>query len=345
MPKSLNKNWLKLKKTKKSSLLAEHSAAVQAIDDAVRSASTIMVAAHARPDGDALGSVLSLYHCLRELGKDVTVYIPDPAPDFFAFLPGLTAITHTKPDTSAFDLLIITDCTSAARANLTEEIAAHPNSINIDHHHGNAQEGTINVVVPEAAATTYILFELFQSLNWPITKDVATSLLTGIFTDTGSFMHDSVTPELLEIAAILMNKGARLSHIAHETYQKKELPGLKIWGRVLSGITIDSKIGAAVSIVTQQDLEECKATLDDLEGVVSMINTLPDTKFAMLLVQMEPGMIKGSLRSEPHKGVDVSKLAKKLGGGGHKLASGFEIEGDIVRQSDTWRVVPPTHTT
>ncbi|MEX0649542.1 MAG: bifunctional oligoribonuclease/PAP phosphatase NrnA [Candidatus Andersenbacteria bacterium] len=344
MRKPLNKNWLSLKKTPKSNLLASHSAVVQNIATAVSGAQSVLVAAHARPDGDALGSTLALFHTLSEQGKQVTMYIPDPAPDFFAFLPSIEQITHVKPDTSAFDVFFIVDCTSAARAQLAEEVAAHPNVINIDHHRGNAEEGIINLIVPEAAATTYILFELFQSLGWPINKDVATSLLTGIFTDTGSFMHDSVTPDLLEIAAFLMKKGARLSHIAHETYQKKELPGLKIWGRVLSGITIDSKTETAVSVVTQQDLKECNATIDDLEGVVSMINTLPDTKLAMLLVQLGPGMIKGSLRSEPHKGVDVSKLAKRLGGGGHTLAAGFEIEGDIVRENDTWRVIPPAST-
>lgn len=337
MHKPLNKNWLSLKKTK-SKLLAQHEEAVRNIGEAVHHAHTILVAAHERPDGDALGSVLALYHSLKEQGKEVVAYIPDPAPDFFSFLPSIQHLTTVKPKTDSFDALIIADCTSVSRAHLADEVANHPNVIVIDHHRGNAEEGKHNLVVPEAAATAYILFELFQTLDWPITKDTATALLTGIFTDTGSFMHDSVTPELLEIAAFLMNKGARLSHIAHETYQKKELPTLKIWGRVLSNITIDTKTGAAISIITQEDLRECNATNDDLEGVVSMINTLPDTKFAMLLVQLEPGKVKGSLRSEPHKGVDVSKIAKRLGGGGHTLAAGFEIEGDIVREDNTWRV-------
>src|SRR5581483_9188324 len=115
-------------------------------------------------------------------------------------------------------------------------------------------------------------------------------------------------------ASDLMSKGARLSHIAHETYQKKDLPGLRIWGRALSRILTSKKTGAAVSIITPQDLEECGATLDDLSGVVSMLNTLPDSTFAMVLCEYEPGKIKGSLRSEPHKHVDVSLIAKRLGG-------------------------------
>jgi phosphoesterase RecJ-like protein len=138
-----------------------------------------------------------------------------------------------------------------------------------------------------------------------------------------------------------MGKGARLSHIAHETYQKKNLPSLCIWGRALSRILIQEGSTAAVSLITPEDMKECGAGLDDLAGVVSMLNTLPHTKFAMLLVEYEPGKIKGSLRSEPHKMVDVSKIAKRLGGGGHKLASGFEVEGRIVQQEGKWRIVAP----
>jgi phosphoesterase RecJ-like protein len=89
-------------------------------------------------------------------------------------------------------------------------------------------------------------------------------------------------------------------------------------------------------------MQECGATLEDLSGVVNMLNTLPDTTFALLLAEYEPGVIKGSLRSEPHKNVDVSAIAKRLGGGGHKLAAGFEIRGHLIQRHGTWRVVPAT---
>ena len=309
---------------------------------ALHESNRILIGTHEHPDGDALGSSLALYHVLKNLGKDVTVYTPDPAPDFFAFLPGFDQITSTKPDTTQFDAIVLLDCTQLYRAHLEQEVLAHNRTVVIDHHHGNLGQATYNLVIPEAAATSYILFAFFQATNMEITKDVATSLLTGIFTDTGSFMHDSVTPELLEISSYLMNKGARLSHIAHETYQRKDLPGLKIWGRALSRILINETTGASVSVITLKDLEECGATLDDLDGVVNMLNTLPNTRFALLLTEYEPGSVKGSLRSEPHKGVDVSKIAKMLGGGGHKLASGFEVKGHIVQKNGTWRIEPAT---
>lgn len=303
-------------------------------------AKRVLVGTHEHPDGDALGSTLAFMHGLRVQGKEVVGFIPDEPPEFFAFLPGLRELTVLKPDVSTFDLVLVLDYTQLYRTHMEEEVLAHPNTICIDHHYDNLKQANLNLVVPEAAATAQIVYELFKEAGIEITPDIATCLLTGIFTDTGSFMHDSVTPDILDIASDLMNKGARLSHIAHETYQRKDLSGLKIWGRALSRIFTDEETGASVSLITLTDLEECEATLDDLSGVVNMLNTLPNTKYAMLLVEYEPGKIKGSLRSEPHKGVDVSQIAKRLGGGGHKLASGFEVNGRIVEQDGMWRILP-----
>lgn len=334
----LKKNWLSSNKTTR--LLDSHPTEVADIIRAVKNSKRVLLGTHEHPDGDALGSVLSLYHLLTDMGKEVTAYIPDAPAPFFVFLPGFDHLTTTKPNVADFDTVILLDYTQLYRTHLEEGVKNHNNVIAIDHHHDNRKEVQINLVVPQAAATTQILFELFQTANWDIGADIATCLLTGIFTDTGSFMHDSVTPEILEIASLLMNKGARLAHIAHETYQRKDLPALRAWGIALSRIMTNKSTGASVSILTYEDLQECGATLEDLSGVVNMLNTLPDTKFAMLLVEYEPGIIKGSLRSEPHKNVDVSELAKKLGGGGHKLASGFEVKGHFVQKDGVWRVVP-----
>lgn len=340
MPNALKKNLLKSKKT--NPLLNKYEEDVSAIIEAVGASKRVLLGTHEHPDGDALGSTLALYHLLTKQGKEVVAYIPDEAAPLFAFLPNLDILTTTKPDVASFDTVILLDYTQLYRTHLEDEVKEHPNVLSIDHHHDNQSDVRVNLVVPEAAATAHILYELFEYAQWDIDKDIATCLLTGIFTDTGSFMHDSVTPNILEIASALMSKGARLAHIAHETYQKKDLSALRIWGVALSRILISEKTGAAVSIVTYKDLQECNASLDDMPGIVNMLNTLPNTKFAMLLVEFEPGKIKGSLRSEPQKGVDVSKIAKRLGGGGHVLASGFEVEGTFKQDGDTWRVIPNT---
>lgn len=321
-------------------LLEPYQETVHEIVTTLATAKRVLIGTHEHPDGDALGSSLAVLHALESRGIRANVYIPDPAADFFEFLPGYDRLTTIKPDMSQYDTVILLDYTQLPRTHIEQEVLAMDRVITVDHHYDNTKKTSINLVVPEASATAHILFPLFLALDIPITPDIATCLLTGIFTDTGSFMHDSVTPDILQISSYLMQKGARLSHIAHETYQKKDLSGLRIWGRALSRILVSEKTGASVAIITKEDLDQCGATLDDLSGVVSMLNALPETSFAMLLVEYEPGKIKGSLRSEPHKGIDVSKIAKRLGGGGHKLASGFEIAGHLALQDGKWRVLP-----
>lgn len=345
--KRFSASWTNLVKrredwTGQSRLLGNFDLAVHDIHMSLKMAKSILIGTHEHPDGDALGSALALLHVLRLQGKEVVAFAPDPAPDMFKFLPGIEQIVYgVPPDLSLFDVVVLLDSTTTERAHLGGLIESHPLTICIDHHVHDTYQCKLNLIVPEAAATAHILTEFFNKTNTPITKDVATCLLTGIFTDTGSFMHDSTSPDILKLAASLMGKGARLSHIAHETYQKKELPGLKIWGRALSRIMMNEKTGATVSIITANDLVECGATLDDLSGVVNMLNTLPETKFALLLTEYENGKIKGSLRSEPHKGVDVSAIAKKFGGGGHKLAAGFEVVGHLIESDGQWRVIAP----
>lgn len=306
----------------------------------LRESRRVLLGTHEHPDGDAVGSVLALAHALRLQGKEVVGYLPDPAPEYLHFLPGYDELTTTKPNAATYDTVVLVDYTQLYRTHLEDEARVHPNTICIDHHFDNKGEAGLNLIRGEAAATAHILYELFVAHNVPLTRDIATSLLTGIFTDTGSFMHDSVTPKILDIASELMNKGARLSHIAHETYQKKDLPGLRIWGRALSRVMVNERTGAGVSVITHRDLAECNATRDDLAGVVNMLNTLPGIRFALLLTEFEPGKIKGSLRSEPHKEMNVSTLAGQLGGGGHKLASGFEVTGHIVQKDGQWRIAP-----
>lgn len=325
-----------------TALLLKHEQAVRDIYAILRGAQSVLLVTHEHPDGDAVGSSLAMLHMLRALGTRVEAFVPDAPPEQFSFLPGIRMLTCVQPAVGTFSAVVVLDATYFARTHLAQELAAHAQTLTIDHHYDNRREAGINLIVPEAAATAHILAAFFAVTNTPLTKDMATCLLTGIFTDTGSFMHDSTTPDILKLAAHLMSKGARLAHIAHHTYQKKELGGLRIWGRALSRVMHSRQTGAAISVITLQDLAECGATLEDLSGVVNMLNTLPDTKFALLLTEYQPGRIKGSLRSEPHKGIDVSVIAKNLGGGGHKLAAGFEVPGHIVHHQGQWRVTGST---
>ena len=131
----------------------------------MRGAQKILRGTHQHPDGDALGSVLALMHALRLQGKQVVAYVPDPAPDFFSFLPGIEELTYEKPDASEFDLIMVLDYTLLYRTHLEDEVLKHPKTICIDHHPDNPKQADINIVVPEAAATAQILFDFFEVME------------------------------------------------------------------------------------------------------------------------------------------------------------------------------------
>lgn len=299
----------------------------------------ILVTTHQHPDGDAVGSVLAVARALRQTGKDVIAHTPDAVPTFLRFLPDVETITHTAPPLADVDLVIALDHSQIHRTGMGSDILdGKAPVLTIDHHATSDRVGSLVVVIPDAAATCEILTDLLRALPLPIDSGTATCLLTGIITDTGSFQHANTSPAVLATSSFLLERGANLRAIVQATFQGRSLPALRIMGRALERIQTNAATGAAVSIITQRDLEECGATLDDLSGVVNMLNSIPEANFSLLLTEYERGKVKGSLRSEPERRVDVSKIAARFGGGGHALASGFEVAGTLVRDEGGWRI-------
>lgn len=299
----------------------------------------ILITTHRHPDGDAVGSVLALSRALRQTGKDVTAHTPNAIPTFLRFLTDAGTITHGEPDVSAFDLVIALDHTELARTGLDRQLREGVVPVvTVDHHLTADRVGSIVFVLPEAAATCDILADLLPLLGLPVDSETATCLLTGIVTDTGSFQHPNTSPDVLRITSRLLERGGNLRAIVVAAFHGRSLPALKIMGLALQRIETHPDTGAAVSVITHRDLEECGATLDDLSGVVNMLNSIPESNFSLLLTEYEHGKVKGSLRSEPERQVDVSKIAARFGGGGHALASGFEVAGTLVHEPTGWRI-------
>jgi phosphoesterase RecJ-like protein len=299
----------------------------------------ILIITHRNPDGDAIGSLLALYLSLIKLGKNPKPFCVDPIPSNFLFLPESLKVVN-QFNIENFDMIIVLDCASSSQTGLLDKEKEVLNSnlplINIDHHISNPYFGTVNIVNPKAAACAQILYFLIPELKIKINKYIATCLLTGLYTDTGSFMHDNTTSEVLNLASQLLILGGRFNKIS-SNIKLKTVPALKLWGRALSRIQKDRDLGIVISIITQKDLQECQACYDDLSGVVALINTIPNTSAALLLSEREGGEIKGSLRSEAG-GLDVSKVAAIFGGGGHPRASGFCLKGRLKKEKDGWKI-------
>lgn len=317
--------------------------------DLLAASRNILATTHRHPDGDAIGSLLGTTRVLQAAGptssrrsggeKTVTAHTPDAPPDFLRFLPGFSDITQDPGPVADYDLVIALDHSELSRTGLEGELLRGTVPvIAVDHHATFDRRATVAFAEPSASATCELLFELFQALRLPVDADAATCLLTGLVTDTGSFQHANTSPAVFATAASLLSAGADFRAVIAGIFGSRPLPALRVMGRALERLQANEATGAAISFVTHEDLKECGATADDLTGVVSLLNTIPEARFALLLTEYERGKLKGSLRSEPEKAVDVAAIARRFGGGGHTLASGFEVAGRLVRDEHGWRI-------
>ncbi|HBP01539.1 MAG: MgpA protein [Candidatus Moranbacteria bacterium GW2011_GWE1_49_15] len=298
----------------------------------------ILLVAHSNPDGDTAGSVLALREYAQNLGKQADVVCED---DFPAFLESLTQERFEKPEQiriESYDAII--GCDSVERG-FDKIIKGAPETVVtavLDHHPDITIGADIRILDPQKSSVCEIIYDFFTATGVEITRKMATYLMLGILSDTGNFQHANTTTKVMEISSELMKKGASFSKIIESTFSNKKISTLKLWGIAFEKAKINEKSGMIATVLTKQDIEQCNASTEDIGQVASILNTVPGTRFSLILSEREGGQVKGSLRSEEYKGVDVSEIAHKFGGGGHKLASGFTVKGKIVETRDGWKI-------
>lgn len=311
---------------------------LQAIKTALQQAETILLIPHKNPDGDTIGSAFGLYHTLIQMGKKPTVACADEPPPVFRYIPGIETMQKGVSHID-YDLVIILDAGATHLTGVNEEYPQlfdkSRDVINIDHHPTNDFYGKYNVVVPTAAATTMIIYQMLADMDLPLNRNAATALLTGIYTDTGSFMHSNTDSETLRMAARLLAKGANLRSISKDIFNTTKISTMRLWGRVLKN-TYQTPEGITMSVVTQKDFEECGAGYDEMTGAVDYVNAVPNASYSVILAEKK-GAVKGSLRTLSDH-VDVSAIASGYGGGGHAKAAGFTIKGRLEKEI-RWKVV------
>ena len=234
----------------------------------------------------------------------------------------------------SFDLVVCPDVASLEQLGdifeKNPEIFQKTPIIVFDHHASNTGFGTANIIDPKAASTTEIIFESLPEIlgeNWEekISPDVATLLLTGIITDTGSFQNPNTTPRSFEVAADLIDFGARQQEIIRHIFKTKSLETLKLWGRVLSKIQTDPISRLVWSTVSKEDLEETNSESSDTEGIIDeLLSTAPGAEIVILIKQREDGIVSGSIRTSSPT-ISAARFAAEFGGGGHNQAAGFKI--------------------
>lgn len=310
------------------------------LKQAFEQAKTVLLIDPVGIDGDSIGAHLAWRLALEQANKKVLHFCLSELPPKYSFLPGHQYITRELPDFQDIDVAILCDQGDYMHG-LKEKfdlLKSQATVINIDHHFSNAGIGHINIVIPEATSSTQVTFHLMQMLGIHITPDIATCLLNGIYTDTGSFQHSNTTPEVLSLASYLLKRGANFRAIVHNNFHSMPVNKLKIWGRVLERVHLSEK-QVSVSGVTQKDFNETQTGPDALEGVVDFMTGIPQSKFSVLLSERGNNVVKGSFRTL-RDDIDLSALAQLMNGGGHKKASGFSLTGNLQIEANKISVVP-----
>jgi len=305
----------------------------------IKKSDSILLFTHSYPDADAVGSVLALKKYLESLSKKTTLGCLDPFPDFLKNLSNEKFANPATLDLASFDLIIACDSVEHGFDKIFPEIKDEKVVALLDHHPDITLQGDINIIDPTYSSTCEIVYDFFLENRVEINREMATFILLGILGDTGIFQHSNTTPKVMEIASALMKKGATLSKIVSTNFSNKKMSTLKLWGKTFEKAQLNKENRMIISVITKKDLSKCGATTEDISQVAEILNTVPGTKFSLILSERAGDTIKGSLRSEDYKGVDVSKIARSFGGGGHKLAAGFEVKGKIIETKDGWKIV------
>jgi len=306
-------------------------------------ANHILIVSH-KNCGDATGALLAFSLYLSARGVSHTIWLPAPVMNTFSFLPGAERIRHgIEVLEGDADFIVALDASDARQAGIEHTIEAWrekgtPIAV-IDHHYTNDEFGTVNWVDKNASACCLMVYTYLKAVGEPMTPDMATCLLTGILTDTGSFSNGATNYEALAVASDLLACGAQLSTIMNHTFRAVEdMATLRLWGKVLSKLKYHKHYGVAIACITQDDLFECGVKEDDLEGVANIMNVVKDIRVGMVLMELSDGTIKGSLRTT-RDDVDVAAIATFFGGGGHKKASGFSLKGKLLEIEEGWQVI------
>jgi phosphoesterase RecJ-like protein len=299
----------------------------------IRQADQFVLVTHENPDGDALGSLQAMQQILTALGKDARMYMsPDEFPlpyeyRFFTF-DGLTTVV---PDDVDERTIVFLDCGNIERNQA--EVFKRPGHhiLNIDHHHDNTRFGTVNHVVPEASCTAEIVWDLTLSLDVEITQPIAEALYVGLVTDTGRFMYENTGTRAHTMAAELIAAGVEVHEIYRRLYEGLPFAKLELLARALSAVQRHDDGRLTITRLTRRDFEETGAEDNYSEGIIDHLRAVEGTAVAALVREsagsggVGRGTAKVSLRSGD-VGVDVSRIARELGGGGHRQAAGFRTD-------------------
>ena len=300
----------------------------------IRGARSLAMACHVTPDGDALGSMLALHHLALAQGRPSVASWPQPfvvAPHY-DFLPGLDLTTKPQDFPSEPEVMITFDCGSLDRlgdlAPAGRAARAAGGLVVLDHHITNQRFGSVNVVDVDAAATAVVVRSLAERLGWPLNREAAICLYTGLVTDTGRFQYGNTTPAVFALAQELSAFGLPIADMTRQLFEEHRFAYLQLVAACLARAELDRDLRFVATWVTMDDLNRYDVSLDETEGLIDLVRRAGEATVSCVLKETPEG-VRVSLRAVAD--VDVGAIATRFGGGGHRFAAGFTRAGSVGR--------------
>lgn len=311
---------------------------LKALVGAIRAHERFLLTSHENPDGDALGSLLALKLALDQLGKDTVMYLygSAPLPQEYSFME-LSELLRRPPADASERILVALDCANEGRLGPDPSlIRGAPLVLDIDHHHDNSRFGRVSLILPEASSTGEVLYDVIQELGIHLTPEIAEALYIALVTDTGRFQYTNTTPKALRLAADLVEAGANVHRVFQSVYESVQFAKLKLLARALERAQIYEGGRLVVSYLLRGDFSEVGAAEAYSEGIIDYLRAVEGADMAALI--REPPRGDGterrvSLRTSRDE-IDVSAIARKSDGGGHRQAAGFSSNASIEEITD-----------
>jgi bifunctional oligoribonuclease and PAP phosphatase NrnA len=301
---------------------------LEQVADELRAADKLLLTTHENPDGDALGSLLGMHLVLAQLGKDAAMFLAAeefPLPHEYRHLP-LDGVLNAPPGDLGERLVVFLDCGNIDRMPVDFLRAEGIRIVNIDHHHDNTRFGEINLVDPAASCTAELVWRLAHELGAELTPPMAEALYVGLVTDTGRFMYRNTGADAHRMAADLIEAGASPHAVNRQVFESLPFRRLELLARGLEHVVRYDGGAITSTYLRRNDFFETGAEETDSEGIVDHLRSVEGTAVAVLvrdlLAEDRAGLRKVSLRGVDGE-VDVSRIARGLGGGGHTQAAGF----------------------
>ncbi len=303
----------------------------------LENSATVFLATHVNPDGDALGALLAMARALQTSGRDIVMYNESPIPAVYRFLPGIDQIAREVPSPFDFEAVVVLDCGDLERVGAVADlIPGRAKIINIDHHVTNTGFGHYRLVDPTASSSTEIVYRILKAMDITIDRAMATSIYTGILTDTGSFRFANTNSRAFQICAEMVGCGVNPYMVAQHVYGTYSLGRIKLLNMALDSIEISPNGKLSLMTLTHAMFAETDTQPEDVDGMINYAKRIEDVRVAALIMENANGHATAanghkryhvSLRSDGS--VDVARIAASFGGGGHFNAAGFGLDGSL----------------